>query len=71
MNRDPLVATPNEVVLYNSGTTYRRRLVSPSGDHSIFVGEVQDAGVKAQPAGRPDDVTLTLKDLGDKVFYGG
>jgi flavin reductase (DIM6/NTAB) family NADH-FMN oxidoreductase RutF len=41
------------------------------GDHSIFIGEVQDAGVKAQPAGRPDDVTLTLKDLGDKVFYGG
>jgi flavin reductase (DIM6/NTAB) family NADH-FMN oxidoreductase RutF len=41
------------------------------GDHSIFVGEVQDAGVKAQPPGRPDDVTLTLKDLGDKVFYGG
>ena len=41
------------------------------GDHSIFVGEVRDAGVKSQPAGRPDDVTLTLKDLGDKVFYGG
>jgi flavin reductase (DIM6/NTAB) family NADH-FMN oxidoreductase RutF len=41
------------------------------GDHSIFVGEVQDAGVKTQPSGRPDDVTLTLKDLGDKVFYGG
>jgi len=41
------------------------------GDHSIFVGEVQDAGVKAQPTGRPDDATLTLKDLGDKVFYGG
>jgi len=41
------------------------------GDHSIFVGEVKDAGVAAQPAGRPDDATLTLKDLGDKVFYGG
>lgn len=41
------------------------------GDHSVFIGEVQDAGVKAQPSGRPDDVTLTLKDLGDKVFYGG
>jgi flavin reductase (DIM6/NTAB) family NADH-FMN oxidoreductase RutF len=41
------------------------------GDHSIFVGEVQDAGVKAQPPGRPDDATLTLKDLGEKVFYGG
>lgn len=41
------------------------------GDHSIFVGEVQDAGVAATLSGRPDDVTLTLKDLGDKVFYGG
>ena len=41
------------------------------GDHSIFVGEVQDAGVAAQPAGRPDDLTLTLRDLGDNVFYGG
>jgi flavin reductase (DIM6/NTAB) family NADH-FMN oxidoreductase RutF len=41
------------------------------GDHSIFVGEVKDAGVATQPSGRPDDVTLTLKDLGDKVFYGG
>jgi flavin reductase (DIM6/NTAB) family NADH-FMN oxidoreductase RutF len=41
------------------------------GDHSIFVGEVKDAGVAAQPSGRPDDMTLTLKDLGDKVFYGG
>src|SRR5207249_4253992 len=41
------------------------------GDHSIFVGEVKDAGVAAQPSGRPDDLTLTLRDLGDKVFYGG
>jgi flavin reductase (DIM6/NTAB) family NADH-FMN oxidoreductase RutF len=41
------------------------------GDHSIFVGEVKDAGVAVQPEGRPDDATLTLKDLGDKVFYGG
>jgi flavin reductase (DIM6/NTAB) family NADH-FMN oxidoreductase RutF len=41
------------------------------GDHSIFVGEVHDAGVTAPLAGRPDDLTLTLRDLGDKVFYGG
>ena len=41
------------------------------GDHSIFVGEVQDAGVAATLSGRPDEVTLTLRDLGDKVFYGG
>jgi flavin reductase (DIM6/NTAB) family NADH-FMN oxidoreductase RutF len=41
------------------------------GDHSIFVGEVVDAGVAQSPAGRPDDVTLALRDLGEKVFYGG
>jgi flavin reductase (DIM6/NTAB) family NADH-FMN oxidoreductase RutF len=41
------------------------------GDHSIFVGEVVDAGVAESLEGRPDDVTLTLGDLGDKVFYGG
>jgi flavin reductase (DIM6/NTAB) family NADH-FMN oxidoreductase RutF len=41
------------------------------GDHSIFVGEVVDAGVSKQPDGRADDATLWLKDLGDNVFYGG
>jgi AraC-like DNA-binding protein len=35
--RDPLVATSNETVLYDAGTTYRRQLVSPEGDHSVFV----------------------------------
>ena len=41
------------------------------GDHSIFVGEVVDAGVSKTPEGRADDATLWLKELGDKVFYGG
>lgn len=41
------------------------------GDHSVFVGEVKNAGVAVQPSGRPDDVTLALKDLGEKIFYGG
>src|ERR1044072_8409024 len=41
------------------------------GDHSIFVGEVKDAGVAVQPSGRPDDATLAMRDLGEKVFYGG
>ena len=41
------------------------------GDHSIFVGEVVDAGVTNTPEGRPDDATLWLKDLGEKIFYGG
>jgi flavin reductase (DIM6/NTAB) family NADH-FMN oxidoreductase RutF len=41
------------------------------GDHSVFIGEVRDAGFSGQSSGRPDDATLTLKDLGEKVFYGG
>jgi flavin reductase (DIM6/NTAB) family NADH-FMN oxidoreductase RutF len=41
------------------------------GDHSVFVGKVVDAGVSKQPEGRADDATLWLKELGDKVFYGG
>jgi flavin reductase (DIM6/NTAB) family NADH-FMN oxidoreductase RutF len=41
------------------------------GDHSLFVGEVVDAGVAKPPEGRPDEATLWLRDLGDKVFYGG
>lgn len=41
------------------------------GDHSIFVGEVVAAGVKEPIEGRADDATLWLKELGEKVFYGG
>jgi len=41
------------------------------GDHSLFVGEVVNAEVRQIPPGRPDDAILTLKDLGENVFYGG
>jgi flavin reductase (DIM6/NTAB) family NADH-FMN oxidoreductase RutF len=41
------------------------------GDHSIFVGEVVEAGVTKAPEGRADDATLWLKDLGANIFYGG
>ncbi len=41
------------------------------GDHSIFVGEVTEAGVRQEPEGRADDATLWMQDLGEKVFYGG
>lgn len=41
------------------------------GDHSIFVGEVVDAGVATPIEGRADDSTLWLRDLGEKMFYGG
>ncbi len=41
------------------------------GDHSLFVGKVVYAAVQSEPPGRPDEATLWLKDLGEKVFYGG
>ncbi len=41
------------------------------GDHSVFVGEVVAAGIQQQPAGRPDQSTLWLLDLGENIFYGG
>lgn len=41
------------------------------GDHSIFVGRVIEVGLTKPPDGRADDATLWLKDLGEKVFYGG
>lgn len=45
-----------------------------NGDHEIFVGEVVDVGVSAEverAERRPDELILAVKDLGEKVFYGG
>lgn len=41
------------------------------GDHSVFLGEVVNVGQTLQPSGRPDEITLKMKDLGEKIFYGG
>jgi flavin reductase (DIM6/NTAB) family NADH-FMN oxidoreductase RutF len=41
------------------------------GDHHIVIGEVTDANVQKAPEGRPDEASLHMKDLGEKVFYGG
>ena len=41
------------------------------GDHSVFVGEVVEAGLPKAVEGRADDATLWLKELGPNVFYGG
>lgn len=41
------------------------------GDHHIVIGEVTEASVATQPAGRPDEAILEMKELGDTVFYGG
>ncbi len=45
--------------------------IIPLGDHSIFVGEVIEAGLKIKLEGRPEESTLWLKELGEKIFYGG
>ena len=60
-------------ILANTPAYVECRLVDTveRGDHSIFVGEVVDAGVAQAPSGRADDATLWLKELGDNVFYGG
>jgi AraC-like DNA-binding protein len=49
-----VVATSNNVMLYNPGQVYRRRLVDPRGDHCVFVavdGELlAELGMAADPA---------------------
>lgn len=71
---EPFEKSPDGVpLLVNTPAWVECKLVDTveRGDHSIFVGEVTEAGVRQQPAGRADDAILWLKDLGDKVFYGG
>ncbi len=46
-------------------------MLEGKGDHTVFLGEVVGVGIVKQPDGRPDDATLWLKDLGEKIFYGG
>jgi flavin reductase (DIM6/NTAB) family NADH-FMN oxidoreductase RutF len=65
--------TTGAPILSNAPAYVECRLVATveQGDHSIFVGEVVEAGVAKPPEGRADDATLWLKELGEKVFYGG
>jgi len=60
-------------ILVNAPAAVECELVATveQGDHAIFVGKVVEASVATEPAGRADDATLWLKDLGEKVFYGG
>jgi flavin reductase (DIM6/NTAB) family NADH-FMN oxidoreductase RutF len=41
------------------------------GDHHVVVMEVTDAVLSREIAGRADEAVLEMKDLGEKVFYGG
>ena len=60
-------------ILDNAAAYLECRLVDTveKGDHSVFVGEVVEATVSREPEGRPDDSTLRVKHLGEKIFYGG
>lgn len=60
-------------LLLNTPAWVECRLVETveRADHSIFIGEVTEAGVRQEPDGRADDATLWMKDLGERVFYGG
>jgi flavin reductase (DIM6/NTAB) family NADH-FMN oxidoreductase RutF len=71
---EPFEKSPAGVpILLNTPAWVECKLVSTVelGDHSVFVGEVTEAGVRQAPDGRADDATLWLKELGERVFYGG
>jgi flavin reductase (DIM6/NTAB) family NADH-FMN oxidoreductase RutF len=40
-------------------------------DHSVFISEVTGAGLNREITDRPDELALTLKDLGTRIYYGG
>lgn len=60
-------------LLDNAIATVECKLVEvvERGDHHLFIGEVIEANVATEPAGRPDEAILEMKGLGDNVFYGG
>lgn len=71
---EPLENSPAGVpLLVNAPAWVECKLVSTveGADHSIFIGEVTEAGVRQEPEGRADDAILWMKDLGERVFYGG
>jgi flavin reductase (DIM6/NTAB) family NADH-FMN oxidoreductase RutF len=41
------------------------------GDHHVVIMEVQDATLTRAIEGRADMASLEMKDLGEKIFYGG
>jgi flavin reductase (DIM6/NTAB) family NADH-FMN oxidoreductase RutF len=47
------------------------RQVVELGDHHTFVAEVTEVHLNRAVEGRPDAAVLHMKDLGEKVFYGG
>ena len=65
--------TTGAPILTNAPAFIECRLVATveKGDHSVFVGEVVEAGVARAPPARADDAPHWLKDLGAKVIDRG
>lgn len=42
-----------------------------AGDHTVFIGEVQEAYAELDSDDRPDEMILMLNDLEGEIFYGG
>src|SRR2546422_4622212 len=64
--------TTGAPILQNAPAYVECRLVDTieRGDHSIFVGEVVEAGVAKAPQKRADDATLWLKELRGNLVFG-
>ena len=41
------------------------------GDHHLVAAEVTEAHVRLPEQDRPDEMVLHLRELGERVFYGG
>ncbi|MEZ5688873.1 MAG: flavin reductase family protein [Caenibius sp.] len=66
-------ATNGAPILKSAPAAVECKLVDvvEKGDHHVFVGEVTNVHLNSEPEGRPDEAVLEMKDLGEKVFYGG
>ena len=74
INGEPYrTGTSGAPVLENAPAWVECKIVEvvEQSDHNVFLGEVIEAGVATEPEGRPDAAILEMKDLGEKVFYGG
>lgn len=65
--------TTGAAILTNAPAHVECKLVEivEKGDHHIVIGEVTEAVIRQQPEGRADEAILEMKELGEKVFYGG
>jgi flavin reductase (DIM6/NTAB) family NADH-FMN oxidoreductase RutF len=66
-------AATGQPILVNAPASVECKVVQivEQGDHHIVIAEVVEANVAKPPEGRADDAILWMKDLGEKVFYGG